>query len=533
MSAYLSFTLDAVQNQDRRKFLKQTINAGFGLGAGVAGASFLGGCSSFDRVILGGAPRDPNQVVILGGGLAGLTTAYLCKKNGIPFVLYEGSSRFGGRVLTLREFNLASQAGDLGGEWISRQHELVLKLAKELSVDVAESPFRDNELLYFDGAKSQDRQKLQAEYKSVQKKSVELYVQIFRNQANQLSSSNRQNFSAAVDQDKINCEELIQKLTLHKSQLLPVLMRRQIQLNFGAEAEQVSSLSWLKQMMDQNEFSILTNSPQFRISGGSSVLTQALYERVAGVIPGRFVNLSHKLVSVAQDSAGFELRFETPQGVKTVQTKKVISTLPLSILRQIKGISQLSFKDEAHQAIAGMKAGDQAKGVLSFTERPWKRLLGARRFSGSWGSQNFWESEPRSAKWQQSTDFSQRSVLTFQLGGTVAAQAGLHSIDSAIQDLASVKLASGYENISQIQNWTLSPWFRGGRSYFAPGQNAIFAGALLEPQLESQRDSQWLFAGEAASLQWPGTMNGAIDSAQNAYRILFNSLTKIDSQKRS
>ncbi len=115
----------------------------------------------------------------------------------------------------------------------------------------------------------------------------------------------------------------------------------------------------------------------------------------------------------------------------------------------------------------------------------------------------------------------------------MAAQAGLHSIDSAIQDLASVKLASGYENISQIQNWTLSPWSRGGRSYFAPGQNAIFAGALLEPQLESQRDSQWLFAGEAASLQWPGTMNGAIDSAQNAYRILFNSLTKIDSQKRS
>lgn len=541
MSAFLSFTLEAVQNQGRRKFLKQAVHAGLGIGAGAAGVGFLQGCSSFDRMILGGAPRDPHQVVILGGGLAGLTTAYFCKKNAIPFVLYEGSSRVGGRVLTLRDFNSASQSADLGAEWISRQHELVLKLAKELNVDVSESPFRDEEVLFFDGLKKIDQKFLMAEFKGVQKKATELYTQIFRNQANLLSPGNRQNFQTAVDQDRMSAEELILKLSARKSQVLPQFLRRQVQLSFGAEADQVSSLTWLKLLMDQSEFSVLSQSSQFRVSGGTSALTQALFERVAGVIPGRFVNFSHKLVSVSQDSSGFDLRFETPQGFRTISAKKVVSTIPLSILRQIKGVSQLSLRDEAHQAIAGLRIGDQAKGVLSFSERPWKRMHGARRLTTSWGSQIFWESEPRATRWKQSTDESQRALLAFQLGGAAAAQAGLHSVDGALRDLASVKLAAGFDDNSQIQNWTLSPWSRGGRSYFGPGQTASLAGALLEPQGDSlderqgqkSNDIQWLFAGEAVSLQWPGTMNGAIDSAQNAYSTLFKAFTKADFQKRS
>jgi len=525
MSAWQSFTLSEVQNQGRRKFLKQTLDSGFALGTGLASSYFMSGCSSLDRAILGGAPKGPNEVVILGAGLAGLTTAYLCKKNGIPFSLYEGSSRVGGRVLTLREFNRASQSADLGGEWISPQHQTLISLAKELNVELSSSPFKESDFLFFEGAKKVNSQKLLAEIRTFQKKSTEIYRQIFYNQVNQLRAANRGEFRAAVDQDRVSCEELIHNLTAKSSEILPLLLQRQIELSYGAHPSKVSSLIWLRQLQEPNEFSILGATTQLRVSGGSSVLTQALFDRVSGVIPGRFVNLSHKLVSVAQDSGGFEIRFETPQGVKTVQANRVVSTLPISVFRKIKGVESLSLTDFAHEALMTASTGEQAKGLLSFTERPWKRLHAIRRFSGTWGSQNFWESEPRGLKWQAGSDFSQRSILCFQLGGEMAAKAGLHSVDGALQDLASLGMASGYEDLSQIQNWSLSPWSLGGRSYSSPGQVAAFGGSLAEPQCHGQ----WQFAGEATSLQWQGTMNGAVESAFNA----FKNLVKNDFQKRS
>lgn len=61
---------------------------------------------------------DPNQVVIIGGGLAGLTAAYTLHKAGIGFVLLEARDRLGGRILTADASGAVSVDGyDLGPSW--------------------------------------------------------------------------------------------------------------------------------------------------------------------------------------------------------------------------------------------------------------------------------------------------------------------------------------------------------------------------------------------------------------------------------
>jgi monoamine oxidase len=305
---------------------------------------------------------------------------------------------------------------------------------------------------------------------------------------------------------------LIEKLVGRSSKTLKLLLQRQIQLTYGAEPSQVSSLYWLTQLAEKNEFSIFRSGAMMRISGGSGVLTQALTDRIAGVIPGRVIKTLHRLVSVSEDSSGFELQFETPAGLKKVVSQQVVSTLPLSVLRTISGINRLSFDESARSAIAKMNTGQQAKGVMSFKERPWRKQHDVRRFSGYFDSQNFWETEPRS----QNSDITQRALLVFQLGGEAAVDAGLHSVEQAAKDLSALKMTTGYENLSQLQNWSRYPWSQGGRSFFAPRQMGELAGALTEPQC----GGKWAFAGESVSLLWPGTMNGAVDSALSAFRHL-------------
>ena len=93
-------------------------------------------------------------VVIIGGGLAGLATAYHLSKHQVPCVIYEASPRLGGRIFTKNNFNAEGMFVELGGELIDTSHEEILKLCKELSVPVeAFEPF-DRGLepaIYFSG----------------------------------------------------------------------------------------------------------------------------------------------------------------------------------------------------------------------------------------------------------------------------------------------------------------------------------------------------------------------------------------------
>ena len=60
--------------------------------------------------------QETTDIVIVGGGLAGLTAAQIFEEQNIPYVLLEGSDKLGGRISTVQW-----QGGtlELGAQWVT------------------------------------------------------------------------------------------------------------------------------------------------------------------------------------------------------------------------------------------------------------------------------------------------------------------------------------------------------------------------------------------------------------------------------
>ncbi|ANQ48569.1 FAD-dependent oxidoreductase [Flammeovirga sp. MY04] len=72
------------------------------------------------------------RIVIVGGGLSGLTLAYLFSKKNIETKVLEASNRLGGRIQTIK--GALDTPLELGATWFSDAHQNVLSLLDELDI---------------------------------------------------------------------------------------------------------------------------------------------------------------------------------------------------------------------------------------------------------------------------------------------------------------------------------------------------------------------------------------------------------------
>jgi monoamine oxidase len=76
------------------------------------------------------------EILILGGGLSGLVTAYELSKSGFSSNILEARTRLGGRIYTLRPYDKASI--EMGATWLGKQHCHLCALLDELNVSITE-----------------------------------------------------------------------------------------------------------------------------------------------------------------------------------------------------------------------------------------------------------------------------------------------------------------------------------------------------------------------------------------------------------
>ena len=115
--------LDAETGLTRRRFLR---------GAGLVGLAATG-ASSVSRLVEKAAAASP-RIVIVGGGLAGLTAGYRLNQAGYLVQLHEASTRLGGRCWTIRDAFADGQLGEHGGELIDQGHTAIRQLVGELDL---------------------------------------------------------------------------------------------------------------------------------------------------------------------------------------------------------------------------------------------------------------------------------------------------------------------------------------------------------------------------------------------------------------
>ncbi|GLP75442.1 putative flavin-containing monoamine oxidase AofH [Mycobacterium antarcticum] len=88
------------------------------------------------------------EVIVIGAGLAGLTTAMLLNDNGIGVLVLEAKGRVGGRLKTQL---IAGTEVDAGGSWIGPPQHGVIALAEQLGLSTFPQHHDGNHLLVVDG----------------------------------------------------------------------------------------------------------------------------------------------------------------------------------------------------------------------------------------------------------------------------------------------------------------------------------------------------------------------------------------------
>jgi len=79
------------------------------------------------------------DIVIIGGGLTGLTLAYLLEQNNSNYAIVEARTRLGGRILT--KHNDKETPIELGATWLIEQQTSALRLLQSLHIDVFEQHY--------------------------------------------------------------------------------------------------------------------------------------------------------------------------------------------------------------------------------------------------------------------------------------------------------------------------------------------------------------------------------------------------------
>ena len=325
-------------------------------GAGLAAAAMLSGPLS--RAIAASAPR----IVVVGGGLAGLTCAYRLKQAGHRADLYEASDRLGGRCWTRRGDFAEGQIAEHGGELIDQGHTQTRQLAQELGLDLdnllsaevnGTEPF-----YYFDGepysfAEATDdlKQIWQQLHKDV---SAASYPTLY----NQSTQRGR-------ELDAMSIADWIQAyvpggLKSKLGQLLDVAYN----IEYGAETNVQSSLNMLYLLgySGQGQLRIFGQSNEkYHVRGGNDQIPARLADALQGQI-----TTGSELVAIRRNSDGsYRLSFHSGSGTSTVTADRVVLALPFSILRDVD-YSKAGFSQVKNTAIEELGMGTNSKLHVQF-----------------------------------------------------------------------------------------------------------------------------------------------------------------------
>jgi monoamine oxidase len=486
--------VDAETGLTRRRFLR---------GAGLVGLAATG-ASSFSRLVEKATAASPS-IVVVGGGLAGLTAGYRLNQAGHAVQLHEASTRLGGRCWTIRDAFADGQLAEHGGELIDQGHTAIRQLVGELGLKLdnllqAEASGTEP-TYYFDGSHYSYAQAIDDIKEIWQKLHSDVSAASYPTLFDSFTQRGYELDHMSIV-DWIN-ESVAGGIASKLGQLLDIAYT----IEYGADAAEQSSLNllYLLGYRGQGQLRIFgASNEKYRVKGGNDQVAARLADALAGQI-----TVGSELVAIRLQADGsYRLTFRQGSATRTVTADRVVLALPFSILRSSVDISKAGFSGLKLQAIDELGMGTNSKLHLQFKTRHWQKLKSNGETFADTGYQNTWEVSRAQA--------GTSGILVDYTGGAIGAGFGSGTIsERAEQFLDQIEpvlpgISKQWNGRATRDFWTDDPWTKGSYSYWKVGQYTQFAG------VERAREGNCHFAGEHTSIDFQGYLNGAVETGERA-----------------
>jgi len=470
------------------------------LQAGLAATGAIA-ANTFTRdknVIAQDTGRSP--ILIVGGGLAGLTAAYRLRQAGVRTDIVEATNRPGGRCRTLAKAAGTTIQAELGGEFINTSHTSLLSLATELglkAIDVKEVQQRLVEnTFYFQGLRVPLSQ-LITDFAPLAAK-IDADVAAIGDNLSYTSANETaerlDNTSIAEYLDNAETSTVIR-------QLLSIAYAGE----YGLDAEEQSCLNMLFLIgTEPNNFSVLGDSDErYQIEGGNEQITQGLAQFLSGSIETATVL---EAVNTLSDGR-YRVSLRSGQNAFDRTYERILFTIPFTTLREVT--LNVNLPREKRFAINKLGYGTNGKLITAYRNRVWREVyLSTATVYSDLGFQNTWEATPFAPSGNALvTQFlSGRQGLTLGSGTPEdQAQKFLSQFDKVFPGVKDARIGKAVRAF-----WPGERFFQGSYPCYLVGQWTRMYG------VEGERADNLFFAGDHTSLESQGYMEGACETGERA-----------------
>lgn len=472
--------------------------------ASMAAAGALSGCSGLPGT---GSRKLNGPVLIVGGGIAGLTAAYSLMKAGVDCEIFEGSERLGGRMFTKRKFNADGMFCELGGELVDTNHRHLIALCHEVGLEMQSLAKTEKgvDFYHFGGRIYTEADVIPA---------FEPLARRIAADAQGLTDAQGQYTAKAKALDAVNLKSYLAGSASTTPAWLLAMLDIAYTCELGLDSRHQSALNLVDLISPDTThgFELFGSSDEaWRVRGGNDSLPTAVAQRIAGKVK---VHHGHELKAIASRGDAVVLTFRHGSERVKRESAQVICALPFSVLRGIEGVQSLRLGAAKKRSIAEMGYGTNMKVMWGVNERVWRQPASGSTFfcNGSVVS-----GLPFQQVWETSRGQQGRSgILTNFIGGSAGANWTPERLKAFPHEVQQVfpTLAGQWDGNRAIMNWPQTKWVKGSYSAPLPGQYTW----IREAAVTSELNEALVFAGEHTSVKFGGFMNGGVESGQRAAR---------------
>lgn len=460
---------------DRRGFIR-------GAGVLAAGSAALGPATTAlasDQQASCKTPGCDYDVLVIGGGFAGVTAARDSRGNGYKTLLLEARNRLGGRTFSS---TFAGNEVELGGTWIHWTQPFVWAEKERYDLDVKETP----------GAVP-DRMILRHDGKAMDLTEAQLYSVIQAFQAItadarsilQRPFDTRLNWDKVLEADKLSIEE-----RMNQFDFTP-LQRVCLESLFAASAHNtVSEWSYMEAMRwtglaGFNDFSLyLDATARFKFTHGTSSLIDAMLD------DGKPELRLSTVVKKVEDLGG-RVRVTTSKGEEII-AGTVVCTVPMNVLPSIEFSPPL-----AQPLVEAAKERHNGKGVKLYFKA-----------KGNYGKVFGMSGEKHPIAMMFT--YKEGEDYTLFTGFGIDSQAIDFFDEEAVQEAVRIYLPDIKVESSFTYNWVLDPYSKGTWASYKPGWMEKYYDHF------NKDSGHILFASGDHGDGWRGFIDGAIGAGSKA-----------------